>query len=1206
MHLDRITHLSEKLSRTRAILKDLQQAHKSYQDSAQKVQSAETRLQAKEHETAQGKATGRRVSVSGTTKLRRELNEATSMMSTAFKRVEDIERITDDLMRQLNSVEAELAEVQAARLEESTAHANEIERLNKERYQLMDQLEGVSRRTAELEAHDAELKKELMATAVQAEQLAFEVASTSRAMTDAEARMVAERRSLALELEKAREREEALCAGLEQNQVLLAEALDKAAQGTPVGRGAKIVLPMALRRIKETQEALRVEEDRKAAVEARLAQTIADGKAREASLKMKMGEVESEKERQVAEKQASLETMTRAVAAATQQAAVKQEAINKLTTEMDALNCEREELQHELQDSMHRCFELEAQLGQVQSDVADACADGEAAMAVAATLQEQLSVALADRTNLAAHLEANREQCSALEASVMAMKARLEAETAAAAEAVHALANANATTAHTKLQLAKAVEEQSKLREQLRDQEGAIAELTTRLGAAHATVHDLNGRVQCSQEAASVQQAEWQRAATTMKAQLDQALAHRDELQGSIEQLQARVMVLADEKRVAEGAVVAAQDTGAALAESLKGQLDAAVAAQSDLLAQRQHLQERLANQTCRVEELATALKARTSAFAAKEVEMQTLAKLAADQAHALSSQLSRVCEERDAMEGHRARLERDLDQLAEALQEKENEVGKARTQGTPKGEGAKHVLKLAFEKIHALKSAVAGAQKTVAERDGKIAAMQEALRAHEEESNRLQGRMEAASISAEARITELRRQLAEEHETRSDIERMNAELAPQVERLVEQLESAIEETKVTKEALVTMTEAKARVETESAELRADLAQLRFEHATKLQQAKREKEVADTVATNVQQALVDANAQGGALRADLAELRYTASRKEAANKEVMLRTFDRIRDLQAVVVWQEEEMELRGATVTALEGMLECAQENAMELASVLTDKNALLEAVKKDSEELEGAMCRLRVDVQVQLEERLNAEERVKRLEKEVDGLQSSIERRAVEAARAEEEAKRVAGEEVVALKQQLAHVMQELHQAREEWEAKERAFVEGQQEGVGEKKALQAVAAEMEREIAVKNAMIQDLRVKESTLLKMKEERVHSEDQIKVRLILFVCEYVCLAPVQLSLTFFSLVLPQELKSSLATHHAKIEELITVVAEKTTTVDELKASTCTKRITTSSAVGQGLMFFVSLIHFFVAILLVVADAFTNIASHFG
>jgi chromosome segregation ATPase len=1133
--------ISTKLARARVTLKDLQTAQNNYHESAEKVKMVENKLFAKQEgaqkrQAATGASTGR---------LRYELDQATSMMGVAFKRVEQIEGITDELIRQLVEVETELAEVQAAREEESLAHADEVNRLTKERMELADHLQNVVQRTAEIEAQDEKLKAELAKAAHRAEELETEVAA---AKTEAERQMAAERESLAATLSEVRARQAELAADLEAKESELGEALDKASQGTPGGRGAKIVLPMALQRIRETQEALRTEETRKAAAEAKLAELAANGAALEATLKLQLKALDTERQRQLSEKDASLASMTRAVASATKEVAVKQEAVNKLAAEVAALDKERTDLQVEVQEATHRCLELEAQLSQVQIELNQACEEKRQALADAASLRKELDAAAITRDELNAALDANREQCSTLETSIESMKAQLQADGAAAAEKADSLraavTAAEAAAANTKLQLAKALAAQTaainrcgEMEDRIRVQEASVTELTHAVAAAQAKAADLNAQLASTADAAAAQKYEMLRTADDMQTQLGDAVKERDafqvqlaeqaaitaelessvaalrvqlsaaetrhaeqveklqdvehnnaakldattsqlaaaaasqddlvainaeletmvdslrenliaaetthankmeeledavfatderlaaaleqlsasaaaqdalgavnsQLQESVLGLQTRVSMLSEAKLAAEAAIVAATESGIATAEQLRSQLKAAVDAQTMLRNERSHLESQLIKQEASVVQLTTALEALSAASAAKKAEMEEMAARATDRAAVLSSQLQHVCEERDSMDRERMKLCKDLDSLVEALQVKESEVVAAKSQGTPKGEGAKQVLSKAFAKIRSLQQAVLDTEKALsaktsalAERDVAIAGLEQAARQREELAAALQHQLERATEAAEAQAAELRSELKTEREMNAELEKMNAELAPQVEDLAAQLEAAAgveaaaEALKATAEAHVAEASAKLRdalverdalaaekavAEKDAANLRAEMAHLNFESSTQLQAAMQSRDAAlseKNAAISEKDAAIyekeSVEVVAGQLRAELAELRYTSATKESANKEVMLKTFTKLRDLKSA-------LDAEVKNVSDIGAKLEIAEANASELAQELATKTAALISAEEDNEALERAMCRLRVDVQVELEARVAAE---------------------------------------------------------------------------------------------------------------------------------------------------------------------------------------------------------------------------------------
>ncbi|KAL4536416.1 hypothetical protein Ndes2437B_g05836 [Nannochloris sp. 'desiccata'] len=1378
--------ISTKLARARSTLKDLQSAQTSYHESAQKVRMVENKLYGKQEGPRRSSS-----SSANTGRLRYELDQATSMMGAAFKRVEQIEGITDELIRQLVEVETELAEVQAAREEESLAHADEVSRLTKERMQLADHLQNAIQRTAEIKAQDEKLKAELAKAAHRAEELASEVVAAGRAKTEAEREMAAERESLAFALSEVRARQAELAADLEAKESELNEALDKASQGTPVGRGAKVVLPMALQRIRETQEALRTEENRKAAAEAKLVEVVANGAAAEATLKLQLKELDAERQRQLSEKDASLASMTRAVASATKEAAVKQEAVNKLATEVSALDKERTDLQAEVQEATHRCLELEAQLSQVQTELGRACDEKRQALADATALRKELNVAAVARNELTAALEANHKQCSTLEASIESMKAQLQADGAAAAEKADtlgaAIAAAEAAAANTNFQLKEALAAQTaatqrcdEMEGKMRLQEVSISELTHAVATAQAKAADLNAQLASTADAAAAQKYEMLRTVDTTQTQLGEAVKERDtfqvqltgqaaitaelessvaalraelfaaenrhaeqveklrdsvfrnaakldattcqlaaavvsqgdlvainaeletmvdslrksliaaenthaskmeeledvvfatderlaaamdqlaaagaaqnalsavnsELQNSVLGLQSRVTILSEDKMAVEAALVAAKQSGIATADQLRSELQAAAHAQTMLRDERVHLESQLIKQEASVAQLTTALEALSAASSAKEAEMEELAARATDRAAVLSSQLQRVCEERDNMDRECLKLRNDLDGLAEALQVKESEIDAAKSQGTPKGEGAKQVLKKAFEKIRSLQQAVANTEKdliaktdALAERDVAIAGLEEAARQREELAAALQHRLELVARDAEAQADELRSELQNEREMNAELEKMNAELAPQVEDLAAQLEAAagVEEAaealKATAEIHVAIASAKLRdaiierdalagekavAESDAATLRSELAQLNFESGTQLQAAMKARDTAISEKNSLQ---ASSEMAAGELRGELAELRYTSAIKESANKEVMLKTFNKLRDLKSAL---DAEMK----NVSELGAKLETAEANASELAQELAAKTAALLSTQEDNEALERAMCRLRVDVQVELEARLTAEkehgaakEEISKLENlvakltaESTELKTVLEQRTNEVHQARSEgASQVSdisskyNDAVAALEAskvaleateiRVAAALAELEIARADAAKKQAASKEVTRLAFEKIKSLQLAvqekdvslndaadratqlsallsatqgrladaAADAVQQAKAKEALLEDAQDKENTLAEMKASKMAATKQV-----------------------------EELQSALATARAKVTELTTASTKNASTVTTLQAST---------SIGKGLLMIVDIVYLSVGFVVCFADELAKLAA---
>lgn len=322
-HGGRMAVLSKKITRTREALRNLENAKSNYDHSAQKVYTTEARLKAVENKMKSNQrksiAVPAAIDKRATRKLRCELDEATAMMAAAFRRVEQIETLTDHLIHQLADAEEELAEVTALRQEENEQHSSEIERLTKEKNEASKQL-------CEVRMKEASLRKELARAAKAADQLADQVESEGRMRDEIERRLLEQRQALERSLEEAKAREQALCGEIATKEKELEEA---ASQGTPVGNGAKIVLPMALQRIRETQHALEEETRKKSAVEAEL-------ESLKKEMTNRVQELEAERVRQVAEKQASLESMTRVVATATTEAAIAQDALRTFEREANA------------------------------------------------------------------------------------------------------------------------------------------------------------------------------------------------------------------------------------------------------------------------------------------------------------------------------------------------------------------------------------------------------------------------------------------------------------------------------------------------------------------------------------------------------------------------------------------------------------------------------------------------------------------------------------------------------------------------------------------------------------------------------------------------------------------------------------------------------------------------------------------------------
>lgn len=605
--------LSQKLTRTRKTLSNLTVAKEDYQNTAKKVQEYEEKLgeqPSQSHDAknapCNSKNNAKRLSSAEATSLRQELDRATSMMNAACHRVGQIEAITDALVKQLADAEAELAEVQQMRQEESSVHADQVHRLTTERASLALTLETAEKKIKDLEKQEEKLNAKLAV-----------------AMAENNKKLKKERNSLASSLKDLRTKQRELAADLKAKEEQLAEAMERANTGTPVGQGAKTVLPMALRRIKATQEALKAEEESKAEAEAELARLSVESAAREAALKLKLEEVEGERLRQVAEKQASLESMTRAVAAATKEAAVKQETVNKLVAEVSTLDKAREDLQEELQNASARSMELEAKLASVHMELAAAAQEKEFVAAAVAELSVQAEQATTARDELSKALHSTKATARALEQSIVDMKKVVDTSTAAHKEELSRLelgteeAVARAQDLEGKLSQAVAAQtaalnECSELKGRLQQQEASLVDLTAAVAAARARAAEADEKVMEAQEAAGSQKGRLLKALEEMENELSFALSRRDQLEqelvnakemckameGSVVDLRSQLLVLKESLLVKEDRMKAMVEENTVRLEAVLAQAVHAAQAQESMESSVAHLRKKVAELT--------------------------------------------------------------------------------------------------------------------------------------------------------------------------------------------------------------------------------------------------------------------------------------------------------------------------------------------------------------------------------------------------------------------------------------------------------------------------------------------------------------------------------------------------------------------------------------------------------------------------------
>jgi len=305
--------------------------------------------------------------------------------------------------------------------------------------------------------------------------------------------------------------------------------------------------------------------------------------------------------------------------------------------------------------------------------------------------------------------------------------------------------------------------------------------------------------------------------------------------------------------------------------------------------------------------------------------------------------------------------------------------------------------------------------------RDASIAELQATLRCKEELTADLHQRMDTAVEAAAA----LEKELDTEREIVEELTRANATLAPNVEALSRELVAAAE----AQTAMADLNAQQSRdIESFESQLKESMAALNVALGER-----------DAVAEQKARAQSRANKAQAMLDAAYAE----AEHKDAASKTVLKLSFQKIRGL-------EDSLERRATAVRDLEVQLDCAEDNAIQLAAALAAKTANLAhaervasrvpGLEKDNASLERALCRLRLDVQQELEARHKAEiaraaaaEEAVRLQAEAEKLRKDsailqeVSKRMKETANTAETARKIAEQET-RMGAQAAHAEREV----------------------------------------------------------------------------------------------------------------------------------------------------------------------------------
>jgi chromosome segregation ATPase len=924
--------LSQKLTRTQHALGTLERANSEFEVSAQKVRDVRSR------KTSVG------LSHTEARSIRQELDMATSMMSAACQRVEQIESITDTLINQLSETEDELADLQNLR----NSDLVKIEKLAHERDCLAMQLAASDSSSTELREKQDELNRKLDEAKTTAKQFAAELDLAGKAMEAREAALAKERDGLKKSLAETLSSQSALKDEIKRKEADLEDANRRAAEGTPKGKGAKEVLPLALKKLKGTQDQLlSVSEEKDRAIkDLEYAKQLAQ--AREDTYMS-----------QALEKDEALQNVMKSAAAAAHDAATKQEAINKLRIEIAEISEAKVELESNMEEVQSRVDALarEVALKEAQVNEAKASADElkrQHNTAQAAALEKEivLKTHLEEQTAL---VVAAQEKSSGLEkeyAALLAAKHELQKSEAANAEAMAALTSDIASRELRASQLQDTVEKMqadgvaanedlAKTQRDLHEAMEQIKALNFDLAKLQASKNEVSGMLQ-TKEADIVALTKDYAAKTN---ELKATVKVRDEKIAVLEQESAAKERLLDnlsaemEKLTSDHANAEASSTEALAA--LASDLNTSRVALADLRALHAALEEQSQSQLERAQKELDTLKCHLveSGRARSALESSL-----ADEKRARSVETCRLTEQVDALERSKESLLRSLEGLEEQLAVKDDEVRVAQLQGTPKGEAAKQILQRTLIKVKHLQS-------TIKDQDIEIAALRAEnakIPALLMETAKLQSEVEDLADQAAAKTADLAASKA--HVTRLEQELLAA---------ADKLESEKTSSNVARSDMASKIDA---LTAEVDALEADRARVEQELA----------ENVDSVTT---------------LRASLEESRNVLAcltNKEEGTTKVMKLSFVKVKKLEKDLLLQQEKTATFSAKLKEANDVQSATQRK---LDAALELHNGAVAAHAEASKALEANVARLRCELldEVAKVEALEADLGIARAENEI-----------------------------------------------------------------------------------------------------------------------------------------------------------------------------------------------------------------------------
>lgn len=907
----KIMVLSQKLTRTQHTLGSLQRATDDYEASAKKVKDAEQVL-----ESRQKNAASLSLSLKESKSIRHELDAATAMMSAACQRVEQIESITDSLISQLSKTESELADLQHLRDTELVKHSAEIEKLAHERDCLALQLSASDSTSHELRQKEKELNAKLADAKVMAKKLAEELDKADREKAEKEAALTSKANELEKSLREVEESKMSLEKELEVKQNDLQAAKKIAAEGTPKSKGAKQVLPMALKKLKGTQEELTYvrDEREKALKDLEYAKQLAT--AREETLQEHL-KAKTETEAKMQEQQGALESMMKAAASAANDAALKQEEINKLRIEIASVQESKQDILDAMTESKDQCDALSAKLAMANAQQLEATSK---ILQVKEEYNKAQALALEKEILMKTQLEDYANQADATRSKV----ASLEDEYTTLLQSKHALETSigakDASLASMKAEMAAYKETAKKIRKSLQSDlevsenkvasaNAKVSELETELTSVLSQVSEISNQIESMEkskaETSSLLQAK-EVEINTLSTQYGETVR---ELQRVIQQKDAAIEALEQESVSQKGQIAALSQE----LESLRAEQEASRVHSEKTIADLSALLDRAKEAEKTLQDKYEALEQRSTAQiskASEEIESLTfqltgaikikdsLEQALQEEKENHSTESKQLLEHCENLERSNERLMQSIKNLGEQLVCKNDALCAAKLEGTPKGEAAKEIVKRTLLRVKELQETVTALESQCGDQNMEISALKE-------ENERIPV-LEATACNLESKL-----KVASEE---------NAAKSMQLEQSEEKLSHMQNELQLASSKLLEVVESKNSI--------------REAFEEKVHNLEEEMTREKNVSHNLMVAKTEGEQQIKSLRIQLNETKevlVNMKKNEEAGSETLQLTFSKVKELEQVIEDQTHEVE-------CLNNQLERSIESEKKLRSAIEE----------------------------------------------------------------------------------------------------------------------------------------------------------------------------------------------------------------------------------------------------------------------------